>query len=477
MLYQNVSKYGLATHLALAAALPAALAQFVSDVTLSVVILWMSLVACIWMLMEPSVLSGETVSRARSRVLRGVVRDPFAWFFVVAVLFAFARWLNSGVRLSFDAEKAIWLVKDPAVSFLPASTDSAALLPLTLMIVTAVVVVGVKHALGKNARIWFGIACGAVSATGAFAAVVCAGLEMEPFKAFAFSEIGARFFLGSMYALFLPVAVACGVEAEERGMTKTRLVFAWAVGGNAVGAFIFLPGLLGFAYLMASVPVAALAIVRLKKQAGVAAAARATSMIAFGVIIAIFSSILPPYSKLQEAKFEGLDVEKAFTPALADRNVALHNISKSMWLEHPWSGVGVGAFKLHAPFFASKDDWTVLPPEPSDGSNGYFTLIAERGICGALMCLIGIGFFLYFWFSRFVGSFAWHKTQDEARSWFWCMPAVVWTGPLVLLIAVLDTWFSSGFPLTPISACVMVAMSLSAASFPKVKRNDKDKEG
>ena len=477
MLYQNVSKYGLATHLALAAALPAALAQFVSDAALSAVTLWASLFACVWMLMEPSVLSGETVSRARSRVLGGIVRDPFAWFLCVAVLFALARWLNSGVKLYFDAEKSIWQVSEPAVSFLPASSGDAALLPLALIVAGAVVVLGVKHALGKNARIWFGIACGAISATGAFAAVVCAGMEIEPFKTLAFSDVGAKFFIGAMYAMFLPISVACGVEAEDRGMTKTRLVFAWAVGGNAVGAFIFLPGFLSFIYLAVSVPIAALALVKLNKRAGAAAAARAGSMIAFGVTIAVFSSILPPYAKIQEAKMAGLDVEKVFTPALADRNGALQSISKSMWLEHPWSGVGVGAFKLQAPFFVQKEDWAVLPPEPSDGSNGYFTLIAERGICGALMCLIGLGFFLYFWISRLIGSFAWHKTQDEGRSWIWCMPTVVWAGPLVLLLVASDAWFSSGFPITALSACVVAAMSLSAASFPKVKRIDKDKEG
>ena len=478
MLYQNVSKYGLATHLAFAAALPAALTQFVSVTALSVAILWVSLLACIWMLMEPSVFSGETISAARSRVLRGVLRDPFAWILWVSCLFALIRWLNSGVRLAFDAENSVWQIKEPAVSFLPASTGNSALLPLALMVAAAVVVIGVRHALGKNARIWFGVFSGAISAVGAFAAVVCAGLEMEPFKALAFSEFGSRFFIGSMFALFLPITVACGVEAEECGMTKARLVFAWAVGGNAVGAFVFLPGILGFGYLAASALVALMALFRLKKRAGAAACARAASMVAFGVVIAVFSAVLPPYAKIQESKLEGLDVEKAFPAALADRNSVLHGISKSMWLEYPWSGVGVGAFRLHAPFFASKEDWSVLPPEPKDGSNGYFTLIAERGICGALMWLIGIGFLLQFWISRLVGSIAWHKSQDDARAWFFCVPTVVWTGPLVLVLFAVDAWFSSGFPLTPLSACLIAAMSLSAASFPRVKRSkNNEKEG
>ena len=80
MFHHSVSRFGLATHLALAAALPAALTQFVSTDFLSVSMLWVSLAAWIWMLFEPSVLAGETVSRARARMINSVIRDPFAWF-------------------------------------------------------------------------------------------------------------------------------------------------------------------------------------------------------------------------------------------------------------------------------------------------------------------------------------------------------------------------------------------------------------
>ena len=95
----------MATHLALAAALPAALAQFVTEHMLGVAMLWTALLAWIWIIFEPSVFAGETVSRARARVLGRMLRDPFACFLVVATLFAFIRWLNSGIDLFYDAEK------------------------------------------------------------------------------------------------------------------------------------------------------------------------------------------------------------------------------------------------------------------------------------------------------------------------------------------------------------------------------------
>ena len=136
MFAQNVSRYGLATHLALAAALPAALAQFVSVQTLAVSMLWTMLAAWIWMLFEPSVFAGETVSRARSRMIGGMIRDPFAWFLLAASLFAFARWLNSGLKLFYDAEKTVWTVREPAMSMLPVGggeMDSMASTPVAAM--------------------------------------------------------------------------------------------------------------------------------------------------------------------------------------------------------------------------------------------------------------------------------------------------------------------------------------------------------
>ena len=476
MLYQNVSKYGLATHLALAAALPAALAQFVSGDVLAAVMFWISLAAGIWLVMEPSVFSGETISGARARVMHRIVRDPLAWFIAVAVVFAFIRWLNSGVHLAFDAEASVWAVKEASATFLPASSGSEGLCPLALALSMGIVAIGVKHALGRNARLWFGIAAGVVSATGACIAAILAGMGEDPFRASALANFGAPCLFGSMYALFLPVVVACGIEAEGRGMTKARLFFAWAVAGNGMGAYLFLPGLLSAAYLSVSVLIAVVSIVLLKQRSGAASAARATSMLAFGIVLAVFASILPPYAEIQEAKAKSFEIDAAFPPALMDRNASLMRISKAVWLDHPWSGVGIGAFKLHAPFFAGKDDWAVLPPQPTVGPNGYFTLIAERGIVDALLWCAGIVLLLYFWVSRFVGSFKWQRQQDEGRSWFLNISALVWVGPLVLLACLVDAWFSSNFPLTALAGCVVAALPLAAASFPKAKQDTDKKE-
>ena len=477
MLSQGVSKYGLATHLALAAALPAALAQFLSASTLAGIVCWVSLMAFVWMLVEPSVFSGETVSAARRRVIRNVFRDPLAWFLLFSALFAFVRWLNSDVKLAFDAETAAWAVKEPTLTFLPASSGDAGFLPFSLAFAGLLVVVGIKHTLGRNARLWFGVCAGAVSATGGLVASIYAGIGDPAFKSMAMSSFGASYFFGSMYALFLPIAVACGIEAEERGLQKARLFFALAVAGNALGAYVFLPVILSVSYFLISALLAVVALALVKTRTNAAAMARAVSMLFFGIVAAVFVfMVLPEAENIQGRKLEGLEIEKSFTPALADRNEALRRISKTMWLEHPWAGVGVGAFCLQAPFCAAKEDWAVLPAEPKEGSNGYFTLIAERGIVGGLVWLIAAGFLLWFWIARIVGAFRWQKEQDEGRSFILNIPAVAWAGPLVFVALAADAWFSSGFLLTPLVACVMAAMPLAAASLPKAKRKTDENE-
>lgn len=471
MFRQNVSRFGLATHLALAAALPAALAQFVTVYTLSVSMLWVSLAAWIWIVFEPSVLSGETVSRARSRVFGRMIRDPFVWFMVLSVLFAFVRWLNSGVALFYDAEKTLWLVKEPAMPVMPASSGDAAFLPFAVSTVLATVITGVKHALGRNARIWFGVTTGVFSAIGGLAAVICVAFGVEAFKDAALMNFGRPWFFGTAFALILPVSIACGIEAEERGLTKARLLLAVAVAGNAVAAFVFLPIILAIGYLAISVAVAFVSLALCKKRAGVAACARAASMLAFGIVGAVSAVMVPSYKDIMQEKIKGLDVEKALTLELADRNEALQRVSLAIWKDFQWGGAGVGAFKLHAPFYVAKEDWQVLPPRPEQGPNGYFTLIAERGIVGSLFWLVGVGYLLFFWIVRLVESLQWHRTQEEGRVWVFCVPSVVWVGFAVLVAGLADTWFSSGFPLTALPVCVASAMTLAAASFPKMRRN------
>ena len=474
MFHHSVSRFGLATHLALAAALPAALAQFVAIDFLSVAMLWVSLAAWCWMLFEPSVLSGETVSRARARMLGGVVRDPFVWFMILATAFAFVRWLNSDIKLFYDAEKTIWTVKDPSMSILPGSVGDAGFFPFVLTVVISTVVVGVRHALGRNARIWFGVMIGVFAAVGGLSSVICGASGIESFRESALATYGSKAFFGSAFAMILPLSIACGIEAEERGLTKLRLCFAFAVAGNAAAAFVFLPILMSLPYLLLSAVVSIMALVLCKQREGAAACARAASMLAFGVIGAASAVMVPSYKEIIQEKKAGLDATKVFTPALADRNEALNRVSVAMWKDYQWSGVGLGAFKLQVPFYAARDDWQVLPSRPEQPSSGYLSILTERGIVGSLFWVVGFGFLLGTWLLRLAGSIAWYRSRDEGRAWFFSVPTIVWAGLASAVCLLADAYFSSGIVLSSIPVCGVAAMTLAASSFPRMKKRDKE---
>ena len=57
MFHRLITKYGLATHLALLASLPLALLPFLSERHLGLTILWLSALAGLWLLLEPSILA------------------------------------------------------------------------------------------------------------------------------------------------------------------------------------------------------------------------------------------------------------------------------------------------------------------------------------------------------------------------------------------------------------------------------------
>ena len=105
MILKIISKYGLAAHLGFLAASPVAFAPFLDAGALGRLVLCLSLFAAVWMLFDPSLRMGEHSADARKRVAMELVRDPFLWFFMLVLVFAVVRWLNSGIVLRYDAEQ------------------------------------------------------------------------------------------------------------------------------------------------------------------------------------------------------------------------------------------------------------------------------------------------------------------------------------------------------------------------------------
>ena len=77
MIPRFFSKYGLAVHLALLAALPLALTPFLTTATtLASVILWLSVLGAVWFFTQPDLRRGEHISSSRVRLRHELMLDP-----------------------------------------------------------------------------------------------------------------------------------------------------------------------------------------------------------------------------------------------------------------------------------------------------------------------------------------------------------------------------------------------------------------
>ncbi len=434
MFFNVVAKYALATHLALLVALPGAIAPFISQGALAVLFLWLSVFAFVWLMAEPSVLKGESLSTARDRVRKCMLTDPVFWFLVVAVLFALIRWLNNGVALAYDSEQAVWSVAKPTVDILPASVKDSAFLPFTISLAASVVILGVRHALGLGARVVFGLLSSLIMGLGGLAAVICSicGVERLLMSASVRFDTVGQF--GIFFGVWLIIAVACGIFAEARKWRVARLFFVIGVGGNASGLAFFAPPLVAVAFFAFAILYAAYSLAFLKRTGSSGSVARSLAFLLLGVSIPAFFVMAWMPESLKQLKLNALDTTAVFNEIYMQSSEALARIAREMWIGQPWCGVGMDAFSLHVPFIAEKADWVVIPTEPMCAVNSFWTLLAERGIVGVSILAIGFGLLAYFYVARLIEAYTYNSSRDEAMSFMFACAPVVWCPPFCVAI-------------------------------------------
>ncbi|MDO5000576.1 MAG: hypothetical protein Q4E27_10105 [Bacteroidales bacterium] len=470
MIQKFLSKYGLATHLALLAALPLALSPFLAAATLASVVLWLTALAAVWFFTEPSVRAGEHLSLARARVRNELVLDPVFWFLAFAVVFAAVRWANGGIALFYDAEQAAWTVKAPKWAILPSSVGDVGRLPFAVSAALLVVVCGIRHGIGLMARVNFGVVGALVAGLGGAAAAVCAGCGMAGFSEWMSAGFAEAPFWPSLFAVWLLVGVVSGVQAEARRWKAARLPFALGVAGNTAALLFFAPPLVAVAWLVLVAAVLVFSLFYLGRSGSTGAVARCLSLAVFGFALPVFMVMLLMPESARELKVAGLTPDLALGESYRDMAAALSRISRAMWTEHPWTGAGLGAFGLHAQFLAEKAEWAVLPAQPQFAASGFWTILAERGIVGCALPLVLLGMLLFTWGARLVGAFAYLRHKDDADIFPFAVPPVAWIAPFVLALQVAEALFA---PIT-VEPCLLFALALplalSAAAFPKARK-------
>ena len=467
MIQKFLSKYGLASHLALLAALPLALTPFLSAATLASVVLWLTAFAAVWLFVEPSVRVGEHLSLARARVRAELLRDPVFWFLLLLVAVALVRLLNGGIELFYDAEQSNWLVKQPKWPVLPASAGDSGRLPFAVALAGLVVLCGIRHGIGLMARAAFGVTGALFSGLGGFAAACCAGAGMKAFEPWMTAGFADSPFWASCFGVWLVVGVVSGVQAESRRWGAARLPFSLGVAGNTAALLFFAPPLLAVAWLVLAMGMMVFSLFYLNRSGSAGAVARSFALALFGLVLPVLLVMTLMPDSVRALKLSSLSPALALGEGYREAADALSRISKAMWMEHPWTGTGLGAFGLHAQFLAEKADWAVIPMLPRHATNGYWTFLAERGIVGCALLAVLLGMLLATWGMRLFGAFLYLRRKDDADIFPFAVPPVAWIAPFCLLLLAAEPVFSPVCTEPNVLFALVIPLALSAAAFPK----------
>ena len=527
-----ITRYGLATHLALLASLPFVLFPFLSTALLSEVIFWLSGISFLWLLIEPSMRAGEHLSIARRRVISSLMRDIAFWFFLFVLLVALVRYLNADVALDYVQDE--WIVREPTCPGLPASSGTFGLLPLAVLTGVSVVVLGIRHGIGLTGRISFGMTTSFLMGLGGVIEVVCACAQVPAFMGAAKADIleGPFWapFWGPGFGVWLICALAFGAQAEARKWGGARVPYCLAVAGNACGLLFFSPPAVSTMFLVVAALVAVFCLAYLGRAGSVSASARNLVLMLVGLATPFFflSALLPdefefdgcvrtngsvtelakePVQNIFSVKAGGfLAIDKDQSDAYRALAPVLSGIAKSVWKKHPWYGAGTGAFRLHVPFVATKDDmqlfqrhrddwrnllisqqrlknarkakpgdsrefdWTALHPrnrDPICAFNSYWTFLAEHGLLGMSLAALGLGILLFSYIVRLVQAVLFLRAQDDADVIVFACPPVVWIVPFALVLLFVLAVYEPVFDIVPMLFVCTAPLAVAAASFPK----------
>lgn len=447
-----ISKYGLAAHLALVAVAP----LFLSPVC----VLWLTALAAVWVMMEPSRIGDETLHEARSRVVSAIVSDPFLWVSVVVVAYAAVRFVNGGVALSYDAETSAWSLSKPLMPIMPCVVSGFGAPEFAAALGMLVVLQGCRHALGRSARSAFSLLVSSFCGMGAAVFAVLAATGSDFAVALLKCEWSEPVFLGSVFGVSLVVGTIVLLGVYERKWLRAMPLVLLSISGNAAGLFLFAPPHVHVVFGTCELLVILYTFAYARKL--LPGSGEFKFLVSFSMAVTLGGVLV--VSTLPEAtlaaRLSAYETGTFFSEGFRTIRDALSAVAFESWKECPWLGTGLGSFPLDLRFHAAEADWAVIVPGQMAPLNGYWYLLVERGIIGAVMVACPVGFLLWSWGRGLVKGFR----RD------WPHPFCV-LGPLLLIAVLVESLADVTFSLPVVMMLVSSCLALSAGFFPKERFN------
>ena len=472
-----ISKYGLAAHLALLAVAPLFLFPFCGDAWTARAVIWLSLLAAGWTVLEPSRRADETLHDARFRVASSIALDPLFWFSLVLVLIAAVRWLNGGIGMVYDAETSIWSLSEARVPFLPGGTEDSGYLPFAAALGVAVLMQAGRHALGKSARVCFLFVAALLAGIAAIVAgLACVFENPVALHYAACSTVDATYpgvafgicFMGSMVAI---------AGAFERKWNRAMPLLAIAVGGTAVGLYLFSPDIVIVVNVACAVVVAACALAYAHRRIGGLVVPKCLAFMLVAAIppVLFVMGVVPEGIKAQKLSLLfGEEAARLFPDGFFELRSALSEIAEKVWKENPWLGTGLGTFGFDIRFNATEADWAVFASNQTGALNGWMQMLAERGIVGVVFFVAPVLFLLWTYVLR-----AFYAVSDILSKSHRSFGALVFhpvcaLGPVAIAAVAACGFYDHSFWRSEIMMLVAAMFAMAGSAFPAPKKADDD---
>lgn len=490
-----ISKYGLAAHLALLAVTPLFLSPFCKPATIAVSLLWMSASAILWLLMEPSRRSGERLHEARLRVRESLLTDPLLWLFALIVVYTGICAFNGGIARTYDFEAGKWILEPAGWPILPGHAGEAGLMPFATTVALLVLLQGCRQALGKSARIalttmialFTGVAAivfviasrmdhqGVILLSGATRSAADATWSWAP-ALFSEPSVVSPFYIssvGNAFGLGLLASVVSAAGLFECKWNRLLLLFSFAIGSCALGLFYFATPMVLVFYLALAMVTVLLCTLYLVLALRTAQAMRfVMTILISGVVPFLFIVCVAPEA-MTAAHASVFTGSYSFGDLLmpSDFWTVRENLSRfaaSFWKDASWQGLGVGSFELRY-WLVGEPEWLAATGGASSKLvttgplNGWWMLLAERGIAGLLTFLVPVAFMLFTFVHRLIGSIGRHAFLPLCGLGLMALGATVFT-------AFFDCSFLRPDTILP-AGCFL---ALAASSFPVPRKRTAD---
>ncbi|MBO7482853.1 MAG: hypothetical protein J6U17_03070 [Kiritimatiellae bacterium] len=461
-----LSKYGVAAHLALLAVSPLFLFPYLTAGSVATVVLWLSLFAAIWIVMEPSRRSGEMLHDARVRAAAGFIKDPILWGMLVVIVAVAVRWANSGIGLAYDAERSVWSISSPAAVFLPGCVDGAGYPPFATCVALTVLMLGCRHSLGKSARVSFLLTSSSLAGLAAIAAIVAVFFGHEGAVLAASCPTVTSSFAGACFGLYFLAGVASLSGLYECGWGSLLPLAMLAVGGSAAGLYFFAPAPVVLAFLAAGILTLAVtcAYSALRHDPKTAFKCVAAILIAAPIPVLCALALAPEGMNESRLAFATDGMDALFASGFHEARAALSRMARGAFATHPWIGSGLGSFPLDIRFNATAADWAIIAQGQDNPLSGWWLLAAERGIFGAILLALPLVVLLSSIIRRLVVSL-------RARAASGAFLPSVGLALFALSVLVAEMFFD-GSALRP--ECLMAIgsfLALAALAFPSRKQD------